>query len=165
MAFAVALGQEHGVIKQWGKRGQEVAAELDGLLKGGMSREHLGYFLSALVDQSHNAQEAQEDLEVVWTGPEGPSAQTRDTLVTVRQLLEGAEKHVLVASFVFYDMAELMKPLCQRMVERPQLEVTVVANVSRRSDHGEVGAQTALESFKAGFLKQWPGSRFAHAIL
>jgi len=111
------------------------------------------------VEQSLATQDAQEDLEVVWTGPEGPSAQTRDTLVAARQILEGAEQHVLLASYVFYDMAELMKPLCKRMVERPHLAVTVVANVSRRTDNGELSAQEALDNFKANFLKQWPGSR------
>lgn len=156
---ALASGQEAGLLKQWGQRGLDTAAELAKLRNGGVEEAHLRYLLAVLAEQAHAIQAAQEDLEVVWTGPEGPTAQTRDTLVTARQLLEAAEEHVLLASFVITDAEAILEPLAQRMVTRPGLVVTVVTNVFKRVEGADVPVQTALERLRSGFLKEWPGPR------
>lgn len=156
---ALASGQDGQLLKHWGARGNEAAVELASLRASGMVDSHIRYLLGALAEQAQATQAEQEDLEVVWTGPEGPTAQTRDTLVTARQLLEAAEQHVLLASYVFYDAEALLEPLAKRMVERPALAVTVVANAFRKGDHGDVSPETALDNLRRGFLKQWPGPR------
>ena len=56
-------------------------------------------------------------LDLVWTGPEGRAATSRDTAVVVRQLFRGARRSVHVAGFWFDHGASILRPLYEAMVQ------------------------------------------------
>lgn len=97
-------------------------------------------------------------VSAVWTGPEGVTAQTRDTAVVVRELFEAAKERVLVSSYVLYQTAQLFEPLARAMKTNPLLEVKLFVTVLRESgDHRD--SDRVVAAFAEDFRKTWPGSR------
>lgn len=97
-------------------------------------------------------------VSAVWTGPEGVTAQTRDTAVVVRELFEAAKERVLVSSYVLYQTAQLFEPLARAMKSNPSLDVKLFVTVLRESgDHRD--ADQVVAEFAGRFRNAWPGSR------
>lgn len=96
---------------------------------------------------------------LVWSGPEGLSARTRDTGVTVRQLFERAQVRVVVAGFAVYQGKTVFKVLAERMDANPALAVDMYLNVERKYRDTTV-ADDLLKRFAEKFRGQeWPGLR------
>jgi phosphatidylserine/phosphatidylglycerophosphate/cardiolipin synthase-like enzyme len=55
-------------------------------------------------------------LELVWTGPDTTSPQTRDTAVVLGDLFRRAERRVLVAGYVFTQGKTILQPLHEALV-------------------------------------------------
>jgi len=49
--------------------------------------------------------------ELVWTGPEAPTAAARDTAVALRQLFDGARESVILAGYSFDHARDVLAPL------------------------------------------------------
>lgn len=97
-------------------------------------------------------------VSAVWSGPEGVTAQTRDTAVVVRELFEAAKERVLVSTYVLYQTAQLFEPLARAMESNPSLDVKLFVTVRRES--GDYRASDELvAAFAKGFRNAWPGSR------
>ena len=97
-------------------------------------------------------------ISAVWSGPEGVTAQTRDTAVVVRELFEAAKERVLVSSYVLYQTSQLFEPLARAMDLNPSLEVKLFVTVLR--DSGDFrDSDQLVASFAARFRNDWPGSR------
>jgi len=98
---------------------------------------------------------ADRRLELVWTGPERDGTATRDTGVVVRELFRSAETDVLVAGYALYNAHSIFEPLAERMIERPNLRVRLVLNISRGQDrHSETDL---LREFARRFRQHhWP---------
>jgi len=112
--------------------------------------------LSAIAIERRSARnQADRRLELVWTGPERDGTATRDTAVVVRELFRTAETDVLVAGYALYNASSIFEPLVQRMLERPNLRVRLVLNVSRGQDpHSE---PDILHEFARRFRQHhWP---------
>jgi cardiolipin synthase A/B len=52
---------------------------------------------------------AEEELELVWTGPPGPSIPTRRTEQALLEVVDAATKRLFVTSFVAYSVPSVMK--------------------------------------------------------
>lgn len=97
-------------------------------------------------------------IDAVWSGPEGTTAQTRDTAVVVRELFESAQTRVLVSSYVLYQTAELFAPLAHAMDANKDLSVRLFVTVRREDgDHRE--AEVILGEFKDRLRHDWPGPK------
>lgn len=57
-------------------------------------------------------------VSLVWTGPETRSSGARDTSVVVRDLFEGATRHVLIAGYSFERGESILAPLHAAMRDR-----------------------------------------------
>ncbi len=57
-------------------------------------------------------------VSLVWTGPETRSSGARDTSVVVRDLFEGAQRHVLIAGYSFERGEAILAPLHAAMRDR-----------------------------------------------
>lgn len=93
--------------------------------------------------------------ELVWTGPEGAAADSRDTEVVVRRLFEGATKEVIVAGYSFDHGQTIFAPLYEVMKSRG-VKVTFVLDLG-----GQARVASEMDSFArakiVAFLgKNWP---------
>ncbi|MBD1858641.1 phospholipase [Leptolyngbya sp. FACHB-1624] len=139
-----------------------IAAELNKLRQQGMSSAHMGYLLKLLAQERTIAQQKQEQIDLVWTGPEVTGTESRDTAVVVRELLSTATHSVLISSFAIDPGAkgkELFRPLANRMDATPGLSVRLFLNVKRQRNDTTPTA-TLLRQFSEHFRKHiWAGQR------
>jgi phosphatidylserine/phosphatidylglycerophosphate/cardiolipin synthase-like enzyme len=131
------------------------ASEIQGLLDGGVSPAGIAWGLERLVAE-RDRQQAAHRTELVWTGPEVPGAGSRDTSVVVRELIKGAERSVLVATYAIYRGAEVFKLLAGRMSVLPDLSVRMFVNVARPPGSQATDEQV-LRNFAEKFVSEdWP---------
>ena len=124
-----------------------------------MQVQHLAYLLHALADERLAIQNADRSVQLVWSGPEVPGAQSRDTGVLVGELFSSAEKSVLVAGFAVAQGKRIFKALSDRMHELPDLQVRMFLNVPRPYRDATPEAEL-LKRFADKFrLEEWPGPR------
>jgi len=133
-----------------------VAGELQGFLDAGMEPRHVAMMLRFLADERQATQLARDGVELVWTGPELPGMQSRDTAIVVREFFERATRSVLVSGFAFTRSRELFEPLARRMAEFPSLRVQLFMHVFR--DAQDKGAEDiVVRRFVDRFLAhEWP---------
>ncbi|MFO7568143.1 MAG: DISARM system phospholipase D-like protein DrmC [Enhygromyxa sp.] len=108
-------------------------------------------------------------VELVWTTPEGLPSAARETSVVVRSLCQAARRRLL-ANFAFdrpKDWDEVAKerarwlwrPLAENMAGNPELEVTLIAEISRKQDDERDEAEL-VDAFVDNFRRNsWPGDR------
>src|ERR1700722_2001556 len=70
---------------------EQVAGEMNRLYDSGMQVSHLAYLLHAVAGERLAIQNADRGVQLVWSGPEVPGAQSRDTGVLVEELFATAE--------------------------------------------------------------------------
>ncbi len=139
-----------------------VAQELNRLHQQGMACGHLVYLLQALADERAQSQTKQDHIDLVWTGPEIPGTESRDTRIVVRELFSQAQHSVLIASFAIDQGPkgqDLFRPLAERMDANPDLQVRMFLNVKRKYQD-KTPASVLLRQFAETFRHQvWPGKR------
>ncbi|MBX3226797.1 MAG: DISARM system phospholipase D-like protein DrmC [Labilithrix sp.] len=78
------------------------------------SRAGLLLALDLLIEERTRAE--RPPLELVWTGPDTTSPQTRDTAVVLAELCRRARRRVLVAGYVFAQGESVLRPLHDALV-------------------------------------------------
>lgn len=132
-----------------------VASALGELARLGVSPEACATWLAGF--EAVSGRLPRPDL--VWSGPEVPGCHGRATRRVVEELIAGAERSLLVSSFVFFDGPRAFDPLARRMKERPALEVSLLLNIQRRR-HEDAPADQLVRRFADRFWKKdWPGDR------
>lgn len=133
------------------------AGDLQSLIEQGLTPVAIAWGLDRLVAE-RELQSAARRSELVWTGPEAPGAASRDTSVVVRELLSGAERSVLVATYAIFQGAQVFKVLAERMAVVPELSVKLFVNVSRPQRSQATDAQL-LRAFAEKFAADdWPAA-------
>jgi phosphatidylserine/phosphatidylglycerophosphate/cardiolipin synthase-like enzyme len=133
----------------------EAAGEVQRLLDEGHGAASLAWGLERLVVE-RELQQAVHRAELVWTGPEAPGAGSRDTSVVVRELLDGAERSVLISTFAIYQGAQVFRVLAERMAARPELSVRMFVNV-HRPPASQASETQLLWGFARRFREEdWP---------
>jgi len=145
-----------------GELGTVVAIELNKLRQQGMNAAHMAYMLKLLAQERAVSHQKQEQVDLVWTGPEVPGAESRETAVVVRELFSNARHSVLISSFAIDQGAkghELFRPLVDRMNTNPQLSVRMFLNVKRQYND-KTPTSTLLRQFAENFRKHvWAGQQ------
>lgn len=100
-----------------------------------------------------------ERVELVWTGPEGEAAGTRETAVVARELFRQATQSVTVAGYAFAYARELLAPLAERMDQLPSLDVRLFMNVSRRDGDTRPEASIVADAARRFWEHEWSGRR------
>jgi hypothetical protein len=92
--------------------------------------------------------------ELVWTGPESSTSDTRDTAIVLRSLFEGAQYSVILAGYRFDHAQEVLAPLYRSMTER---DVIVRIFVDIPQIEGNTDPRFHTERFFKTFLAtNWP---------
>lgn len=93
--------------------------------------------------------------ELVWTGPEGPSAQARDTAIVLRELFESARKRVILAGYSFLNAKSVLEPLHRVMVEH-SVDVHFFVNVEQPEAPPNDEEAYGREQLAAFLNANWP---------
>lgn len=97
-----AHGRLHKLIAAW-RASDLPAAELAGMLVGASAAYHHA--------------KAEQDIELVWTGPSSTLVATRKTEQALLQVIEAARARLFITSFVAYDVASVLNGL-RKALER-----------------------------------------------
>jgi phosphatidylserine/phosphatidylglycerophosphate/cardiolipin synthase-like enzyme len=110
----------------------------------------------ASVLAERKAQRSSQRVELVWSGPSpGVGTITRDQSVLIRQLVEQAQKRLLLTTYAIYPgpfIRELLSLLQQRMSHFPTLQVRLVCNIHRPKGNTSTPEQL-VRHFRE---KTWP---------
>jgi phosphatidylserine/phosphatidylglycerophosphate/cardiolipin synthase-like enzyme len=133
-----------------------VAAYLARLAAEGFTASQTGMLLRTLAEERARTQAVGDRVSLVWTGPEGTGAASRDTAVVMGELFASAEASILVAGFALHRGLVVLSALAQRMAERPRLRVRLFLNVHR--PYGDTASPAELlRRFRERFVqKDWP---------
>ncbi len=103
---------------------------------------------------------ADDLVDLVWTGPETPEAPSRDTGAVMRELFLSAREHILVGGYAVYQGKEVFRTLAKHMDEHPELKVEMYLDIQRGYKDTTI-AEDLVRRFAHRFkTEQWPGKRF-----
>jgi hypothetical protein len=109
-----------------------------------------------LADEREASSQEDAGAELVWTGPELPGAESRDTLVVVRELFASAESSVLASGFAVSQGKDVFEALARRMGEVPSLRVRLFLNIARPPGNRD-SELDLVRAFVGEFRrKNWP---------
>jgi hypothetical protein len=117
--------------------------------------------IAALLDSHAETVETRHSrvaAELVWTGPVGPGAQSRDTSVVLRELFARAQRDVLVSTFVVWNAEKVFQPLAERMEAMPDLRARIFLHVGHKERDTTLESEV-LREFSDHFRREWPGTR------
>jgi phosphatidylserine/phosphatidylglycerophosphate/cardiolipin synthase-like enzyme len=98
-------------------------------------------------------------VELVWTGPEVPGIQNRETGAVVRELFASAQRSVLIAGYAVHSGRDVFHILAERMDREPHLDARLIVDVQRKSGDKTIDADL-VHHFAHGFWRrEWPGRR------
>ncbi|AFY66693.1 DISARM system phospholipase D-like protein DrmC [Geitlerinema sp. PCC 7407] len=137
-----------------------IASELNQLQQEGMSPVHMAYMLELLAQERAITHQKQDQIDLVWTGPELSGSESRDTAVVVQELFSSAQHSVLVSSFAI-DQGnkgrKLFHPLVRQMDLNPNLSVRLFLNIKQNYRNAKP-ASILLEEFSHNFRQHvWSG--------
>jgi phosphatidylserine/phosphatidylglycerophosphate/cardiolipin synthase-like enzyme len=136
------------------EEGATLAADLAELDRLGISGPAAAAWIHSV--EAATARVPKPDL--VWSGPEVPGAQARNTRQVYEELLGSAEHSVWATTYAFFDGPRAFEVLARRMDTLPKLRVTLLLNIQRRR-----GDTTAAEHLVRRFADRfwgtdWPGA-------
>lgn len=135
---------------------QQLSPELRELADAGFSAHQIATLVDALLADRALRPRAEDQFELVTTGPEPPGVTNRDTRVVVRDLFASANTSVIVVGYAVYQGQQVFKALAERMASHPALDVQLFLDVQRPP--GDTSAMDELvRRFVARFKSsQWP---------
>jgi phosphatidylserine/phosphatidylglycerophosphate/cardiolipin synthase-like enzyme len=134
-------------------------AELNRLHDAGLPPAHLAEVLRAVAAERKLREVTSDRVELVWTGPEMPGSQSRETAIVARELFARAKRRLLVSSYAVFLGKDVFEPLARRMEEVPDLRVLLFLNVPAPGGADFDPDAVAREFFREFLKKNWPAGR------
>jgi phosphatidylserine/phosphatidylglycerophosphate/cardiolipin synthase-like enzyme len=135
------------------------AVELQKFSGQGMTPSCIATILEAIAEARKRQSQANDSVEMVWTGPELQGTVNRDTGAVVRELFASAKSEVLIAGFALYQGKKLFVELAEQMDQNPALRVRMFLNVTRGQTETSADSEV-VSRFVARFRnEQWPGKK------
>ena len=129
LAEAMTLSGVRGIVGD--DTAADVHAALHYLLDDGFGPPQLATFLRGLAEAAGASPKPSQLFDVVLSGPAVPGVPTADTAAVMHTLLTLAEDEVLLVGYAVYNGRKLFEPLAARMLERPNLRVTMCLDIPR----------------------------------
>lgn len=128
-----------------------LADEVAPLIAAAPTREHAIAVLDIVLHERRARQRDVDSVELVWSGPEQGTTETRETAVVLRELFLAARRSVLVATFVCYDGDSVFKDLAERH-DAGGLDVRFLLHANDDPD-GAAARRRCVDEFR----HNWPG--------
>lgn len=133
--------------------GEAVAGTLLELERMGIS----GVAAAAWIRTVDEATSRMPRPDLVWSGPEVPGLQARDTRRVYEELLGSAERSVWASTYAFFDGPKAFEVLARRMDARTELKVTLLLNIQRKRGDTTVADQVVRKFADRFWTTDWPG--------
>jgi phosphatidylserine/phosphatidylglycerophosphate/cardiolipin synthase-like enzyme len=131
-------------------------AHLVNLADSGWTAAQLGELVGAISDARETRSRETHLVDLVISGPEHPSVPTRDTAAVFRELVQGAHREIILASFAIYNGREIFLPLVERVRACPDLRITLYLDIPRGRNDTTIPEQL-VAAYRQDFVtKQWP---------
>ena len=138
-----------------------LAASLQRFADSGMGPGHIATTLRLVVAEREAAKRSRGRVELVWTGPEVPGAQSRDTAVVVDELFARARRSIVLASYSLWEGKTLFRKLSERMDADPDLGARMFFNIPRAPFQRDLPDEQVVSHFARRFREHhWAGRRF-----
>jgi hypothetical protein len=129
LAEAMTLSGVRGIVGD--ATAADVHAALRHLLNDGFGPPQLATFLRGLAEAAGASPKPSQLFDVVLSGPAVAGVPTADTAAVMHTLLTLAEDEVFLVGYAVYNGKKLFEPLAARMLERPDLRVTMCLDIPR----------------------------------
>ncbi len=137
-----------------GEGGEDVAGALLGLERLGIT----GPAAAAWIRTVEEATSRTPRPDLVWSGPEVSGLHARDTRRVYEELLGSAEHSVWASTYAFFDGPKAFEVLARRMDTTPDLRVTLLLNIQRKSGDTAAAEQLVRKFADRFWGTDWPGS-------
>jgi phosphatidylserine/phosphatidylglycerophosphate/cardiolipin synthase-like enzyme len=142
-----ALGSDEGI--------DAVCSTLARLAERGIP----GPAVALALDVAGQAAARIERPDLVWSGPEVPGLQARDTRRVYEELVASALRSIWVSTYAYYEGRQAFRTLAERMAEAPGLQVTLLLNIQRRAGDTTAGDELVMRFADRFWKRDWPGDR------
>lgn len=95
---------------------------------------------------------------LVWTGPEVTGLHARDTRRVFDELIGRAERSLWISTYAYFDGKRAFEVLASRMDALPSLEVHMLLNIKRGTQHSSA-EEAVAKAAKSLWTYNWPGQR------
>jgi len=137
-----------------------VAKELATLAAASFTPAQISVLLRAVsLHRTHDAH-----AELVWSGPEGIQASSRDTGIVVPELFASAKRSVLVCGYAISQGQKVFARLAQNMDVNADLDVRIFTNVQRPWQDTRSDAEIIREFGERFRSREWPGRRMPRVL-
>jgi len=156
---ASALLARLGIMDRSGERDlSELLNWLHAWRDAGGNDTTLSLVVDALLSQQRQREDS-EGIELVWSGPDwGVGAQMRDQSVLIKQLVQQAERRLLLTTYAFYKgpfIEKLFELIKARMEEQPKLEVRLICNITRKKSDSSLPERVVAQFREKTWPKLW----------
>lgn len=97
--------------------------------------------------------------QLVWSGPEVPGLQARDTRRVYEELVASAERSLWIGTYAYYEGKRAFKTLATRMERVPGLQVTLLLNIQRKPRDTTSSEELVVRFADRFWGSDWPGER------
>ena len=134
--------------------GEEIVAGLKDLNKMGFDAQSTAMWINSLEDAILRSPRP----DLVWSGPEVPGLNARDTRRVYEELLGSAKRSIWASSYAFFDGQKAFEIVAKRMEEIKGLQVTLLLNIQRKKGD-KTSSEGVVRKYTENFWsKDWPGS-------
>jgi len=143
-----------------GSSASETCAALVSLSERGCPVSALADVCAALYDAKLQVERLNDDFFLTLSGPDVPGIPVVDTATVVRSLFNEAKHEVLLATYVFHDVRDLLSPLAARLDAEAEFKVRIVVDLTHQRRQTDEPLPIVANRFKKTFLNdQWAGTR------
>lgn len=154
LAEAMTLSGVQGIVGD--ATAADVHATLRSLLDDGFGHPQLAILLRGLAEAAGVSPKPSQLFDVVLSGPAVPGVPTADTAAVMHTLLTLAEREVLLVGYAVYNGKKLFEPLAARMLERPDLRVTMCLDIPRPYGDARPSGDIVTSFARTFRERHWP---------
>jgi phosphatidylserine/phosphatidylglycerophosphate/cardiolipin synthase-like enzyme len=134
--------------------GEAIVAALTSLERMGISAPACAAWIRTLEEATLRAPRP----DLVWSGPEVPAVDARNTRLVYEELLLSAEHSIWACSFAYFDGPKAFEVLARRMLAKPDLRVTILLNIQRRKGDTSAAPDVVRRFADRFWGTDWPGA-------
>lgn len=165
LAGALSAGQlVHGVTKAGlfevlGTVPEESLTGLLALSSEGWNPNQLEKLCRHVLEARRSKQRLSHVLDIAISGPSAEGVPMRDTGTVFRELVQEAQREVILASYAIHNGRELLAPLAEKMDSNPNFKATMYLDIQRRNAGDSRTPEQRVAQYRHDFVEKWPGKR------
>ena len=117
-----------------------------------------GRVAAAWIRSLEEAASSVAPASLVWTGPPAKGLHSRRTRQVFEELVRGSARSLWISSFTYFNGPDAFSLLAWRMERLPDLEVTLLLNIMRRTRRSVPREQLVRDYSNRFWTEDWPST-------